>query len=232
VTTASRPAADIHADGPIVSTGVSLEEAHRAMILVHGRGATPASILTLTEALPDDLGFSFIAPGASETGTHPRSWYPHSFLAPASDNEPALSSALAKIGDTVESLAGHDIPPERTILLGFSQGACLVTEFAARSARRWGAMVALTGGLIGDRVTPRDDAGSLEGTPAFFGTSDSDPHVPLQRVEESAQVLGRMGAQVETRIYPGLPHTVIRDELEWVAEAMRRVARDDSAAMR
>jgi len=194
------------------------------MILVHGRGATPESMLTLAEALPVDLGFAFVAPGASESTTHPRSWYPHSFLAPLDANEPGLSSALARIGDAVTELATHGIPSERIILLGFSQGACLVTEFAARNARRWGAVVALTGGLIGERDTPRDYAGSLAGTPVFLGSSDRDPHVPLWRVDESAEVLDRMGAEVERRIYPGLGHTVNEDELGWVAAAMRRLA--------
>jgi len=194
------------------------------MILVHGRGATPESMLTLAEALPVDLGFAFVAPGASESTTHPRSWYPHSFLAPLDANEPGLSSALARIGDAVTELATHGIPSERIILLGFSQGACLVTEFAARNARRWGAVVALTGGLIGERDTPRDYPGSLAGTPVFLGSSDRDPHVPLWRVDESAEVLDRMGAEVERRIYPGLGHTVNEDELGWVAAAMRRLA--------
>ncbi len=222
------PLEHVHADGRIARSGAAAEAARRAMVLVHGRGATAESILTLAEALPDDLGFTFVAPGASESTTHPRSWYPHSFLAPTAANEPGLSSALARIGDTVDDLGGRGVPPEQVILLGFSQGACLVTEFSARNPRRWGAVAALTGGLIGDRDDPRDHPGSLHGTPVFFGTSDRDPHVPLWRVEESAEVLSRMGAEVETRIYPGLPHTVIQDELDWVADIMRRMARDAS----
>lgn len=218
------PLEHIHADGRIARSGAAAEDASRAMILVHGRGATPESMLTLAEALPVDLGFAFVAPGASESTTHPRSWYPHSFLAPLDANEPGLSSALARIGDAVTELATHGIPSERIILLGFSQGACLVTEFAARNARRWGAVVALTGGLIGERDTPRDYPGSLAGTPVFLGSSDRDPHVPLWRVDESAEVLDRMGAEVERRIYPGLGHTVNEDELGWVAAAMRRLA--------
>jgi len=220
----------VHADGRTVRGGDPPETADRAVILVHGRGATPESILTLTDALPGDLGFAFIAPGASDSSTHPRSWYPQSFLAPIDANEPALSSALAKIGETVDELGRHGIPPERVVLLGFSQGACLVTEFAARNARRWGAVAAFTGGLIGDRDARRDFPGSLDGTPVLFGTSDRDPHVPLWRVRESADVLGGMDAEVETRVYPGLPHTVIQDELDWVADVMRRMARDGSTA--
>jgi predicted esterase len=193
------------------------------MILIHGRGATPESILTLAEELPSDLGFTFVAPGASDWTAHPRSWYSNSFLAPIDANEPGLSSGLAKIEETVVELGKHRILPEKIVLLGFSQGACLITEFAARNARRWGGVVALTGGLVGDRDAPRDYAGTFHGTPVFLGCSDRDPHVPLRRVEETEEVLRRMGARVEKRIYPGMPHTVIRDELDWIESAMRRL---------
>jgi len=215
----------IHADGRIARAGGGLGTAERAMILVHGRGATPESILALADELPGDLGFAFVAPGASESGPHPRSWYPNSFLAPLEANEPGLSSALAKIEDTVVDLGKHGLEPEDIILIGFSQGACLVAEFAARRARRWGGVAALTGGLVGDADAPRDYAGAFHGTPVFLGCSDSDPHVPLWRVDETGEVLRRMGAQVEKRIYPGMPHTVIRDELDWVEGTMRRLAR-------
>jgi predicted esterase len=194
------------------------------MILVHGRGASPESILSLTHELNEDVGFAFVAPGASESTTHPRSWYPNTFLAPVEANEPGLSSALAKIEDAVAELAAHGIDPENIVLLGFSQGACLATEFAARHARRWGAVAALTGGLIGDRISPEAYSGDLEGTPIFLGCSDRDPHVPLWRVDESEAVFRRMGAEVEKRIYPGMPHTINRDELDWVAAAMQRMA--------
>ena len=214
----------IHADGTVAFGGASLEDAERAMILVHGRGATPESILTLADELPDDLGFVFIAPGASAQTRHPRSWYPQSFLAPTEANEPGLSSGLRKVEEAVETLGEHGIEPENIILLGFSQGACLATEFAARHARRWGGVVALTGGLIGDKDTARDYQGDFLGTPIFLGSSDVDPHVPLRRVEESDQVLSGLGAKVETRIYPGMPHTVVRDELDWVEETMRSLA--------
>jgi predicted esterase len=194
------------------------------MILVHGRGATPESILTLADELPNDLGFAFVAPGASESTAHRRSWYPHSFLAPIDTNEPGLCSGLAKIAAAVSKLGENGIGPENIVLLGFSQGACLASEFAARHARRWGGVVALTGGLVGDRDTPRDYAGTFHGTPVFLGCSDRDPHVPVWRVDESEEVLKRMGANVEKRIYPGMAHTVVRDELEWVEETMRRLA--------
>jgi predicted esterase len=221
----------VHADGRTARAGAPLTHAERAIILVHGRGATPESILALANELPGGLGFAFVAPGASESSTHPRSWYPQSFLAPIEANEPGLSSALAAIGSAVEELGEHGISPSHTILLGFSQGACLVSEFAARNARRWGAVVALTGGLIGDKKAPRDYDGSFEGTPIFLGCSDVDPHVPLWRVNETETVLARMGAEIEKRVYPGLPHTIVRDELEWVADAMRGLAHQPTAAV-
>ena len=194
------------------------------MILIHGRGATPESILILADELPRDLGFAFMAPGASESTRHPRSWYPNSFLAPIEANEPGLSSGLRKVGEAVYLLGEHGIEPENVVLLGFSQGACLATEFAARHARRWGGLVALSGGLIGDRETPRDYPGDFHDTPIFLGSSDVDPHVPLWRVDETERALSGLGAKVEKRIYPGMPHTVIRDELDWVAELMRSLA--------
>jgi len=225
----------IHADGRTAYAGNDVREAERAMILVHGRGATPESILELADELPSDLGFAFVAPGASESSAHPRSWYPNSFLAPIEANEPGLSSGLARIEAAVVELGKHGISPESIVLLGFSQGACLTAEFAARRARRWGGVVALTGGLAGDGGAPRDYAGDFHGTPVFLGCSDRDPHVPLWRVDETEEVLRRMGAQVEKRIYPGMPHTVIRDELDWVESAMRRLVNENphqSAALR
>jgi predicted esterase len=194
------------------------------MILVHGRGATPESILSLVDDLPRDLGFAFMAPGASESTPHPRSWYPNSFLAPIQANEPGLSSGLAKIGDAVAELGEHDIAPENIILVGFSQGACLTSEFAARRAQRLGGVAVLTGGLVGDSDAPRDYVGGFGGTPVFLGCSDRDPHVPLWRVDETEKVLRRMGAQVEKRIYPSMPHAVIRDELDWIERTMWRLA--------
>lgn len=223
MTTLSRPSHDLHADGGMVHAGAAAHEAERAMVLIHGRGGSPESILALADELPSDLGFTFVAPGASTTTAHPRSWYPHSFLAPVEANEPGLSSGLAKIESTVLELEAHGIAREDIILLGFSQGACLAVEYAVRHARRWGGVAAFTGGLIGERIDRRDDDGGLEGTPFFLGCSDRDPHVPLRRVSETEDVLRRMGAQVEKRVYPGMPHTIIRDELDWVETTMRRL---------
>ena len=180
------------------------------MVMVHGRGATAESILELARELrhPD---LAYLAPQAAGT-----TWYPYSFLAPLERNEPYLSSGLARLGEVLELLRSAGIPPERTILLGFSQGACLALEFAARNARRYGGVVGLSGGLIGPPGTPRSYAGSFAGTPVFLGCSDRDPHVPRERVDETAEVLRRMDANVTERIYPALGHTVNADELEQV----------------
>ena len=209
---------DPHGAQPILAAGRPLAEAAAAMVLVHGRGASAESILGLAGELarPD---FAFLAPQAAGA-----TWYPYSFLAPLERNEPYLGSALRRVGAAVERAARAGVPAERLLLLGFSQGACLTLEYAVRHPRRYAGVVALTGGLIGPDGTPRQDAGSLDGTPVFLGSADPDPHVPRARVEESARVLERMGASVLTRIYPGMGHTVNEDELERVRAMMAAAA--------
>lgn len=194
----------------VLAAGTPLGQATAAMILVHGRGATAEDILSLGRELgrPD---LAYLAPQAEGY-----SWYPYSFLAPMERNEPGLSNGLALLGHLVERLGSEGIPPERTVLLGFSQGACLTLEYAARNARRFAGVAGLSGGLIGPPGTPRDYPGSFDGTPVFLGCSDRDPHIPLERVKETTQVLTRMGAQVTERIYPAMGHTVNEDELERV----------------
>lgn len=157
----------------------------------------------------DDV--TWLAPQASGS-----TWYPYSFLSPMERNEPNLTSALAAVGGAVERLAGEGVPGERVVLMGFSQGACLSLEYAARKPRRYAAVGALSGGLIGPPGTPRDYPGTLAATPVFLGCSDIDAHIPLERVRESAEVFRRMGAQVDERIYPGMGHTVNADEIEAV----------------
>ncbi|HSF39059.1 MAG TPA: dienelactone hydrolase family protein [Thermoanaerobaculia bacterium] len=212
-----------HQKERILAVGRPASEAAAAMVMVHGRGAPAEDILGLSVELgrPD---FAYRAPQAAGY-----SWYPYSFLAPMPQNEPGLSSGLARIGEILAQLEEEGIPPERTILLGFSQGACLSLEFAARNARRYGGVVGLSGGLIGPPGTPRDYAGSLEGTPIFLGCSDRDPHIPLARVEETAEVLAKMGGAVTKRIYPAMGHTVNEDELDFVRRLMDEVAPREGA---
>lgn len=208
-----------HQGQPLARAGRPVEEAAAAMVMVHGRGATAESILELRHefAAPD---LAYVAPQAAGY-----TWYPYPFLAPMERNEPGLSSGLARIGEVLAGLEAAGIPPERTFLLGFSQGACLALEFAARNARRYGGVFGLSGGLIGPPGTPRDYPGSFAGTPVFLGCSDHDPHIPRERVDETAEVLRRMGAEVTERIYPAMGHTVNRDEVEFVKALLAPVVR-------
>ena len=201
----------------MLTAGESLDRATAALILVHGRGGTAEGMLSLTAELTQS-GFAFLAPQAEGN-----TWYPLSFLAPIERNEPYLSGALDALAGLLEQLAEAGIPTERTILLGFSQGACLVLEFAARNAKRYGGLAGLSGGLIGPDGTPRDYPGSLVGTPVFLGCSDVDPHIPRERVVESGQVLERLGGKVTVQIYPGMGHTVNQNELDHVRSMMAAV---------
>jgi predicted esterase len=199
---------DPHAGQPVRAMGEPLDQARAAMILLHGRGASAEDILDLAEALPAP-GFAYQAPQASG-----HTWYPYSFLAPIEQNEPYFSSALATVERVLARVEEAGIPAERTVIAGFSQGACLTLEFAARHARRYGGVIAFTGGIIGPDRTPRDYPGSLDSTPVFIGGSDIDPHVPLHRLEESGEVLERLGGKVNLRIYRGMGHTVNADEVK------------------
>lgn len=212
-----------HEGQPVYVAGAALERARAAMIMIHGRGATAESILTMASEL-EHADFAYLAPQASG-----QTWYPYSFLAPIASNEPGISSGMRAIEAVLARVAGAGIPAERTILLGFSQGACLATEFVARHARRYGGLAALSGGLIGPEDTPRDYAGSLAGTPIFFGCSDVDPHIPADRVRRSAEVMARLGGDITTRLYPGLGHFVNQDELAAVRALQARVVPKDGA---
>ena len=202
--------ADPHAGQPVLRRGPAPAQARLAVILVHGRGDSAAGILGLADGF-DTPDVMWIAPQAAS-----QTWYPYSFLAPMPQNEPGLSSGIKVIGDLVETLGAEGIPPERIVLMGFSQGACLSQEFAARHARRYHAVIGLSGGLIGPPGTPRDYPGTFDGTPVFLGCSDIDPHIPVERVRESAEVFRRMGAVVDERIYPHMGHTVNADEMSAV----------------
>ncbi len=206
-----------HAGQPVLTRGEPLEQASVAMVMIHGRGGSAQDILTLADELRVP-GVAYLAPQA-----HGNTWYPYSFLAPIKNNEPFLTSALSAVAAVLAQIQAAGISPERTLLLGFSQGACLATEFAAKNSGRYGGVVGLSGGLIGPEGTPRDYAGSLEGTPVFLGCSDIDPHIPLARVHESAEVFRRMGATVDERIYPRMGHTINQDELDAVRGIIKQI---------
>jgi predicted esterase len=189
------------------------------MILVHGRGASAADIMTVGNELMHQ-GFAYLAPEAAG-----HAWYPNPFTAALESNEPFLSSALSVLESLVETVVAH-VPHERVILLGFSQGACLTLEFAARHARRYGGIIAFSGGLIGPDGTPRDYPASFAGTPAFIGCSDVDPHIAKERVIEAGDVLKRMGANVTVRLYPNMAHTVNADEIHSAAQVVEAVAHE------
>jgi predicted esterase len=187
------------------------------MILVHGRGATPDNILELADALPHP-DFTYLAPAASGN-----TWYPYSFMADIPSNEPGISSGLAVLDSLVERVMEAGVPARRIVLAGFSQGACLMSEFAVRRARRYGGILAFSGGLIGPPGTVWSQEGDFDGTPAFFGCSDVDAHVPRSRVDESARVLAGMGANVEKRIYPGMGHLINEDEIAFARSVVEAV---------
>jgi predicted esterase len=218
----SRP--DPHTGQPTLSAGPAPEHAGATLILVHGRGAGAESILSLYAeiGLP---GLAALAPQAAGSA-----WYPHSFLAPLEANQPFLDSALRRLESLVVDLLDRGVPGDRIALLGFSQGACLTLEFIARHPRRYGAVMGLTGGLIGPPGTPRNYPGSLGGTPAFLGSGDPDSHVPFERVRETAAVLTRMGGAVDLRRYPGMPHTINEDELHACRQLLGRIDSSEGEA--
>jgi predicted esterase len=201
---------------PVAEAGEPLAKARGAMILLHGRGATAADIMTIAAEVMHP-GLAYLAPQAEGNA-----WYPYPFTAPLESNEPYLSAALGMIESLLAKVEAT-IPAQRVILLGFSQGACLTLEFAARHARRYGGVVGLSGGLIGPPDTPRDYPGSFDGTPVFLGCSDIDPHIPKERVTETSAVFERMGAKVRMRLYPGMGHTVNTDEIESVREIVESI---------
>ena len=198
---------DPHAGRPVLHSGPAIAAARLVAILVHGRGASAEDILSLSRELRA-TDVAYLAPQAAG-----HSWYPYSFLSPIPQNEPGITSGLRVIAGLIDEAGRAGVPPERVVLLGFSQGACLSLEFAARHARRYAAIAGLSGGLIGPPATPREYAGALDDTPVFLGCSDVDAHIPLERVRESTEVFRRMGARVDERIYPRMGHTVNQDEI-------------------
>lgn len=209
-----------HQNQPVLAAGKALGQAKAALILVHGRGATAESILTLGNELYHD-DFAYLAPQAAGNA-----WYPYSFMAPIPDNEPGITSALAAVGQVVEQVVAAGIPHERIILGGFSQGACVALEFLARNARRHGGALGFSGGLIGPDGTPREYDGALDGTPVFLGCSDVDFHIPKERVEFTAEILAELGGEVTMRLYPGMGHTVNQDELDFGRQMVANLLAD------
>jgi predicted esterase len=202
--------ADPHAGQPVLHAGASLQVARLAMIMVHGRGASAHDMIGLSQEFSEPE-VAYLAPQAARS-----TWYPFSFLSPIAQNEPGITSGLNVLARLLQSLERDGLTADRVVLLGFSQGACLALEFAARFARRFGGVIGLSGGLIGPEVTERNDGGTLAETPVFLGCSDRDPHIPLARVHETASVFRRLGAAVDERIYPAMGHTVNEDEIQAV----------------
>jgi phospholipase/carboxylesterase len=198
-----------HEGQPVLPAGKALGEAPVAVVMVHGRNAGPENILDLVPRLarPD---VTYLAPAAAD-----RTWYPYTFMADIVSNEPGISSGIVVLASVVARIEAAGIPRARIVVLGFSQGACLATEFAVRHAARFGGVVAYSGGAIGPPGTTWDETGRFDGTPVFFGCSDVDSHVPASRVGESAELCTRMGAAVTKRIYPGMGHLINDDEIAW-----------------
>lgn len=192
----------------ILSSGKKLEEAEKALIMIHGRGANAHDILSLADYL-NVKDFALLAPEATNN-----TWYPYSFMAPVSQNEPWLSSSLKVIKELVKDINAKGIISNNIYFLGFSQGACLTLEFVARNAMRYGGIVALTGGLIGEIINSENYTGDFNSTPVFIGSSNPDPHVPVERVHESAKILTSMNAIVTQKLYNGMGHTISQDEID------------------
>ncbi|PKB18813.1 alpha/beta hydrolase [Flavobacterium sp. 5] len=193
----------------VITDGVPLNEAKKALILLHGRGAGAHDILSVARHLKVE-DFALVAPQAEN-----RTWYPYSFLVPIEENEPSFSKSLDAIHQTVVAIQQNGIEKENIYFLGFSQGACLALEFTARNAAKYGGVVAFTGGLIGDKVYQDHYAGNFGNTPIFIGTSDPDFHVPVERVNETEALLQKMGASVTKKIYDNMGHTISQDEIDW-----------------
>ena len=207
----------LHQGQPVQMRAEAPGRARAAMLMLHGRGARAEDILSLADQLAQP-GFVYFAPQAAGN-----TWYPKRFLEPLQDNEPWLSSALELVSDTFTGILNFGFPPERIMILGFSQGACLTLEFAARNARHFGGVAGLTGALIGPDDLPRNYPGSLAGTPVFLGCSDVDFHIAKERVEATAEILRNLGGSVTRRLYPDMGHTVNQDELEFVRSMMKSV---------
>lgn len=206
-----------HRGQVIHTTGAPLDEATGAVIMVHGRGATAPSILDLAGLL-DQPGVAYLAPQAAGS-----TWYPYPFTQPREVNEPGLSSAHAVVTTIIERLSDEGFEPEDIVLLGFSQGACLATDVAALNPQPYGGVIGFSGGLIGAELDPDSYIGSVDETPVFLGCSDIDPHIPVERVHETAEILSGLDADVTVAIYPGMGHTINPDEIEQARKIVQRI---------
>lgn len=200
-----------HQDQPLVTAGAPLDVAEAALVLVHGRGATAQSIVQMADEFHQH-GVAYLAPQAARN-----TWYPNAFTAPVEANEPGRTSGLQAIDDAVAEATAAGIPTERVVVLGFSQGACLASEYVARNPRQYGGLAVLSGGLIGDTVDQGDYEGDLEGTPVFLGCSDVDPHIPEERVHESATIFEQLDGDVTKHLYEGMGHGINQDEIDHVS---------------
>lgn len=194
----------------IVQAGKALNEANKALIMIHGRGGTAEDILGLSAHLNTE-DFALLAPQA----TH-HTWYPHSFMAPTESNEPGLSSALDTVKATVKMVEDAGIASENTYFFGFSQGACLSLEFLARNAKRYGGAAAIIGGLIGEKINQQPYQGDFDSTPIYLGTSNPDFHVPLERVQETETILSQMNAKVTLQAFENIGHTIHPKQIDWM----------------
>jgi phospholipase/carboxylesterase len=192
----------------IIAAGKELNEKNKVLILLHGRGGSAEDILSFSSYL-EVKDFALLAPQATNN-----TWYPYSFLAPPAQNEPWLSSALNLMNDLLNELYSKGIPSENIYFTGFSQGACLTLEFVTRNANKYGGVAAFTGGLIGDKIYGENYGGNFKNTPFFIGTSDPDPHVPVERANATAKFLEKMNASVTLKVYPNMGHTISQDEIE------------------
>ncbi|MDD2285662.1 MAG: dienelactone hydrolase family protein [Bacteroidales bacterium] len=192
----------------IQTAGKSLKEAKKVLIMIHGRRADARDILGLASHL-NVPGYALLAPKATN-----HTWYPHSFMAKPEQNEPWLSSALDLLKEVKDEVTKQAIATENIYFLGFSQGACLALEFVARHAQKYGGVAAFTGGLIGDKINLENYSGDFNGTPIFIGTGNPDPHVPIERVKESAGILEKMNAKVHLKVYESRPHSISPEEIE------------------
>ena len=192
----------------IVTRGKNIDEAKKALIMLHGRGGSADDILGFATHLNVDE-YALFAPEA--TGN---TWYPLTFLAPPAQNEPWLSSALDLIKELVDDINKQGIANEQIYFTGFSQGACLTLEFVTRNATRYGGVAAFTGGLIGNKIYGENYSGNFNGTPVFIGSSDPDMHIPVERIHETTKMLKSMHADVTEKIYKNMGHTINEDEIE------------------